>query len=216
MKRMPSALLFLASVLAIVPSAKVLAQASLVAENMLTGLTVKRMMPDGSEQDDVFTVVRDARLAEQWYYFPNRPRLTENVIEGARVPELSLLRFTSPADDSLAAGALLTFAVTLGAEPAALEQLKHKIASELGLNGDAAAGIRLAPVPINSASAAVYSPTTGNILAQADANSIIVPTDGNGRIVFALQMNDIGSDVYSLFWRARRGCLSGSSTTSTA
>ena len=174
------------------------AQASLIAENTITGVAVEVKRPDGSDETQTFTLVRDVRKAEQWYYFPNQPRLTENVIAGARVPEFSLIRFTVPrADGQLGSGAIMTFAVSLGASAEALEKLKARLKAEVKeLSGTSSNSLRLSPVPINSATAAVYSPETGDLLANVDSNSVTVPTDGAGKIVFAVKMNDIGADVF--------------------
>lgn len=175
-----------------------LAQASLVAGNTITGVSVQVKTPDGSDETQTFTLVRDARVPEQWYYFPNQPRLTENVIGGARIPELTLIRFTAPqSDGQITSAAILTFAVTLGASGEALEKLKSRLKQEVQyLAAIDPNNLRLSPIPINSASAAVYSPSTGGLVAEADSNSVVVPTDGNGKVVFAMKLNDVGGDVY--------------------
>ncbi len=189
------------------PIDRAYAQASLVAENTITGATVKVKRPDGSDEDQVFTLVRDVRIPEQWYYFPNQPRLTENVIAGSRVPELSLIRFTSSqGDGQLASAAILTFAVSLGASADALDKLKIKLRDEIKSAANVDVGsLRLSPIPINSASAAIYSPSNGNLIAEADSNSVVVPTDGNGKIVFAMKMNDIGADVFKAMFDGTGG-----------
>lgn len=188
----------------LVASQSALSQASLIAENMVDAVTVSVKTPDGSSEEQIYTLVRDARITDQWYYFPNQPRLAETVIGGKRVPELSFIRYTSSsADGQLKSAGLLTFAVTLAAPPDALNSLKAKLAETLKQRGATVpAQLRLSSIPLNSANAAVFSPTSGQLLAEGGANSIITTQDGvaptnvGNKIVFALMLTDIGADIY--------------------
>ena len=180
------------------------AQASLIAENMVDSVSVPVKAPDGSIQDQVYTLVRDARVPEQWYYFPSQPRLAEAAINGDRVPELNFIRYTSStADGQLNSAGLLTFSVTLGASVDALDGMKKKLKEIIKERGQIVpADIRLSSIPLNSATAAVFSPTTGQLLAEGGANSIVTasdgaaPTNAGNKIVFALMLSDVGTDVY--------------------
>lgn len=180
------------------------AQASLIAENIVDAVAVQVKTPDGSTEEQIYTLVRDARIADQWYYFPNQPRLAETVVNGNRVPELSFIRYTSgSADGQLKSAGLLTFAVTLAAPPDAIVSLKTKLLEALKQRGAAVPGqVRLSSIPLNSANAAVFSPTSGQLLAEGGANSIITAQDGvaptnvANKIVFALMLTDVGADIY--------------------
>lgn len=180
------------------------AQASLIAENIVDAVSVSVKTPDGSTEKQTYTLVRDARISEQWYYFPNQPRLAETVIDGARVPELSFIRYTSSTSDGqLKSAGLLTFAVTLAAPVEAIDALKMSLADALKQRGALVPSqIRLSAIPVNSATAAVFSPTNGQLLAEGGANSIITAQDGaaptnvGNKIVFALMLTDVGADIY--------------------
>lgn len=184
-------------------SSEILAQASLAAENIIDSVSVDVKTPDGSVEQQVFSLVRDAHNSDQWYYFPNQPRLSEQVINGKRMPELTFIRYTSSTNDGqLNSAGLLTFAITLGASPDALEEMKKKLAEYLQKSGKALGAARLSPIPLNSATASVYSPKTGNLLAEGGANSVVVPdtsgpTNASSKVVFALMLTDVGSDIYN-------------------
>ncbi|OQW75685.1 MAG: hypothetical protein BVN35_08565, partial [Proteobacteria bacterium ST_bin11] len=183
-------------------SSEILAQASLAAENSVDAVTVDVNTPDGSVEQQTFTLVRDSHNSDQWYYFPNQPRLSEQVINGKRTPELTFIRYTSSTNDGqLNSAGLLTFAITLGAAPDALDAMKKRLADHLQKVGKALGAARLSPIPLNSASASVYSPSTGNLLADGGANSVVVPdtagpTNASSKVVFALMLTDVGSDIY--------------------
>ncbi|ANL39254.1 hypothetical protein [Rhizobium phaseoli] len=190
-----------------------LAQASLLAENTISSVPVKVTTPDGSLKEEVYTLVRDARVPDQWYYFPNEPRLAETMVGGKRVPELNFIKYTSKTSDgNLKGGGLLTFAVTLGASAEALSGMKVALAEELKKRGQSidTAAVRLSAVPLNSASATVYTPA-GDLAGEAQANSLANPpdraaaTNANGKIVFALTLSDVGSDIYNALLNGTSG-----------
>lgn len=185
-------------------SSPVSGQASLLAENIITDVVVTVPRPDGkSVEDQAFTLVRDASNEDQWYYYPSEPRLAEQVIDGNRIPELSFIKYTYTRDDqTVGANGLLTFAVTIGAQPEALEALTATLRERLERSGKPADGMRLSPIPMNSASALVYDPGNGNLLAGGEANSIVsapsndAASNANNKIVFALSLSDVGADVF--------------------
>jgi hypothetical protein len=179
-------------------------QASLLAENIITDVVVTVPRPDGqSVEDQAFTLVRDATNEDQWYYYPSEPRLADQVVNGKRIPEISFIKYTyTKPNQTVGARGLLTFAVTIGAQPEALEALSTTLRGRLEQTGRPVGGMRLSPIPMNSASALVYDPGNGNLLAGGDANSIVAAPDddaasnANNKIVFALSLSDVGADVF--------------------
>ena len=125
------------------------AQASLAAEDIIDEIPVKL-----GNVTDRLTVIRDALRAEQRYYAPSQPRLSEKVMSnGQREPEFALVRyqFKDPADpEKLAEGGFLQFAMTLAPPPEAIPQLKAAIAAQTKVKPET---IRLAALPFKTATA---------------------------------------------------------------
>src|SRR5262245_51694748 len=88
------------------------AQASLAAEDILDEVPVTI----GSVRES-FTLIRDGRRPEQWYYVPDRPRLFERSLGSGPVePDFTLLRyqFGDPGNaEKLLEGGLMQFALSL-------------------------------------------------------------------------------------------------------
>jgi hypothetical protein len=194
----------LALALAVAPRA-VQAQASLAAEDIIDEIPVKL----GTVMDR-FTVIRDALQIDQWYYVPSQPRLSERVTtNGVREPEFTLVRyqFKDPADpEKLAEGGFLQFAMTLALPPEALPQLKAAIAARTKARPET---IRLAALPFKAATANLYVPRSGLLIASEPVGPGIAPTFSTQKMAYAISLSKIGSDVYDTLSNSPTGLATG-------
>src|SRR5262245_30866738 len=102
------------------------AEPSLVSSNWLNDVKIKI-----GSTDEVFTVIRDGRNERLWYYVPGHPRLAERTFNGRTEPEFTLVRFqaeNAKDGNTLEAGGLLQFAVSLAVPGEALEQIRKRVA----------------------------------------------------------------------------------------
>jgi hypothetical protein len=141
------------------------AQVSLAADDVIWSVTY----PDTKES---FTIIRDARNVDQWYYVPNKPRLVEKDEGGTKVPVFSLVKFQyrDPQDaNKLKEGGQLSFETTLGAG-SAVEFLRDAVAKYKGVDKNK---VRLAALPVKQATAfscqlSPYHPYLNKSFVEAD------------------------------------------------
>ena len=203
-RRLATTLLALALGLVVPPSKVAHAQASLAAEDIIDEVPVKL----GNETKG-YTVIRDALRPEQWYYAPKEPRLSEVLINGRREPEFDLVRyqFKDPADpEKLAEGGFLQFAMTLSVPPEAIQQLKASIAAQTKAKPET---IRLAALPFKSATANLYIPKSGLLVASEPVGPGIAPTFSTQKMAYSMSLTKIGSDVYDTLANGTTGLLAG-------
>jgi hypothetical protein len=185
--------------------AAVSAQASLAAEDIIDEVPVKI-----GNVIEKFTVLRDAIQRDQWYYIPDQPRVVErSMSDGQREPEFALVRyqFKDPANpEQLAEGGFLQFAMTLGLPPEAIPQLRAAISTRSGVKPES---IRLAALPFKSATANLYFPKTGLLVASENIGPGIAPTFATQKMAYAIPLTKIGSDVYDTLVNGTTGLAAG-------
>jgi hypothetical protein len=165
-------------------------QASLAAEDIIDDIVVTE---DG--QSTAFTVLRDARRPEQWYYVPNQPHLAESRGPSGLEPEFTLLRYQArdPANpQKLLEGGLLQFAATM-ASPNAIDQIK----SVLRQRGKGGTDLRVSALVMRSAEVHVYSPQSHDLIASGALGEGVAPVFASQKMVFEIPLTQIGADVYS-------------------
>lgn len=181
------------------------AQASLAAEDIIDEVPVT--IGNVTER---FTVLRDALQRDQWYYVPDQPRLSERVVaNGNREPEFSLVRyqFKDPENpEALTEGGFLQFAITLGLPPEALPQLRAAIATRTSAKPET---IRLSALPFKAATASLYIPTSGLLVASEPVGPGIAPTFATQKMAYAIPLSKIGSDVYDTIVNGTTGLAAG-------
>jgi len=167
-------------------------QASLAAENIIDDVVVK--VGSGSE---VFTLFRDARNADQWYYVPNRPRLLEQSADGKLEPVFSLVRyqFADPQDAAkLVEEGILQFAATLSAPGDAVDAFKAAIKKRTGSDN-----VRVSAIPFKSADVAMYSYAGADgksrLLSSSPYGSGLAPLFASQNMAFSLPLSKMGTDV---------------------
>ncbi|MBF0410169.1 MAG: hypothetical protein HQM10_22685 [Candidatus Riflebacteria bacterium] len=153
---------------------------------------------------DTYTLIRDFKKADQWYYVPNRVRLAEKAKKGGKkMPVFSLIKYQ--ADDSekekgVTEGALLQFSVSLSPKPAAIPQMKKKLhGMEVEVDGKKVIldqkTVKLAPMPIDSAEVTMFKPNGDMLEGEVDMPGI-APTFANQEMPFQITLKVLGADVY--------------------
>lgn len=183
---------FVAGAAVAMAPAPVHAQASLAAEDILDEVPVTI----GGVRES-FTLIRDGRRPEQWYYVPDRPRLFERSLGSGPVePDFTLLRFQfgDPANaEKLLEGGLMQFALSLSLPAEAIPQLKKAIAATKTV---APEKIRLAALPFEKASVHLYVPESGELIASKPQGPGIAPTFATQKVAFSVPLTRVGSDVF--------------------
>lgn len=175
------------------------AQASLASEDRIDEIPVTI---DGVEE--TFTAIRDARVRQQWYYIPDRPRLFERRVEGKPEPEFTLLRYQTrdPSNpQEVLEGGLIQFAASLALPPEAIPQLKSAIRKQVA--GDEP--IRLSAMPFKKAKVAIYSPDDGKLVGTGRHSQGIAPVFSTQKMVFSVPLSRLGSDVYDALVHGNTG-----------
>jgi hypothetical protein len=171
---------------------------------MLCGVSAVQALPSLSSQDmlgdirvmiggepELVPVIRDLDNRNLFYYAPIRPRLA--VTNGK--PVFKLLKYQrrkSNASSELIEGGILQFAFSLALPNDALDGLKKETAKRFGLNEGR---IKMQPLPMKSASLAVYSPS-GDLLGEAPQHPQVAPMFASQLIPVQINLNTLGADVY--------------------
>jgi hypothetical protein len=148
--------------------------------------------PNSSES---FTLLQDARNKLQWYYVPTQPRLVmRNNAQGNPVPVMQLLRYAYvDANDGnkVKMSGQLQFAVTLDASQY-FDYLLKQVAQKVGVSES---DVRLSPLQLKSASAAIYTPSGDLVTGQAFGQGA-APVFGSQQIVFSIPLSKVGTEFY--------------------
>jgi hypothetical protein len=161
----------------------------------------KELVIEYSGKKESFTLLRDATNRSQWYYVPNEPRLTEKIINGVANPELTLLRyqFVDPGSQGHSFdGGILQFAVNLSPDENGLTALKAALKSELDAAvGGSPANLSLAPLPLKSAQASIYTLGGGDSsrLISKSFGTGLFPTFASQKAPFVLYLTKWGADI---------------------
>lgn len=184
--------------ISLLPARQASAQASLVAGDVLDQVDVQV-----GGRPLQFTLIRDAKSREMWYYVPSQPRLLEYQRQGEIEPEFALLRYQFESPDTpgkLIEDGLLQFAATLAAPPEALPKLREFLASK------GYPGVRLAPLPFESAEVSLYAPGAPNALfAAAPMGAGVAPMFATQSMVFSVPLTRVGSDVLEALVKGNTG-----------
>jgi hypothetical protein len=170
------------------------AQASLAAEDIINDVVIQY-----KGRKEAFTVVRDARDKNQWYYIQNAPRITEYTESSDTIPEISLVRYQKKdiQTQKIYEGGILQFGATLQLPAEIISLIKSELISKYKQKND----IRLSALPIKSATVAMYTPlgsnTTENskLLTTANWGNGIAPTFSSQKMAFAVELSSLGTDV---------------------
>lgn len=171
-----------------------------------TSIVVNVNEGQGQEVLESFTVIRDATNSSQFYYVFDQPRLVERTrADGTSVPEFSLItyQFRNPNNlNAILEGGILQFAVTLDLAPIVIDRLKKKLAETMNMNGDE--DLKLAPLPMKSAKVILYTPG-GDLMPTNVFGSGSAPTFASQKMVFSIDLTQIGADVYKALTTGNTG-----------
>jgi hypothetical protein len=170
------------------------AQASLAAEDVINDIVIQYQ-----GKKEAFTVVRDARDRNQWYYVQNAPRITESSDGTDVVPDLSLVRYQKKDNNTqqIYEGGLLQFSATLQLPSEVIDLLKANLTQNHSQNTT----IRLTALPIKSATVAMYTPignggtANSKLLTTSDWGNGIAPTFSSQKMAFTVELTNLGTDV---------------------
>lgn len=174
-------------------------QTSIAAENIIDVVSFSYKDATGTQQSDDVTIVRDEREASQWYYVPSRPVLVTTRVGDKAVPQFTLVRYDYPDPanpQTILRAGLLNFSARLSLPPEALGPMKAAaIASVAKRKGQAVADqIRLAALPINSATVSLYS--SDNKLVGVAEGTGTAPTFASQTMAFSLALTQLGTAVF--------------------
>lgn len=174
-------------------------QTSIAAENIIDTVSFSYVDATGTKQDDDVTIVRDEREVEQWYYVPSRPVLVTTKVGDKSVPQFTLLRYDYPDPanpQTIVRAGLLNFSARLSLPPEALGAMKAAaVESVAKRKGQAVADkIRIAALPINSATVSLYS-ADKKLVGVAEGTGT-APTFASQTMAFSLPLTQLGTAVF--------------------
>lgn len=183
-------------------------QASIAAENIVDTVQFSYTDAAGTNQVADVTLVRDEREEDQWYYVPSSPVLVTTHVGNKTVPQFTLVgydyRDPTNAATVLRAG-LLNFSARLSLPPEALSALRaaaqKSVAQRKGQ--PIADKMRIAALPINSATVAVYS--SDNKLVGVAEGTGTAPTFASQTMAFSIPLTQLGVAVFDALVKSPTG-----------
>ncbi|MBP7634522.1 hypothetical protein KBA41_10125 [Candidatus Ozemobacteraceae bacterium] len=154
--------------------------------------------------DETFTIIRDGRLEEQFYYIPVRPIVAWQTSGSKRLPVFSLLKYQRKnEDDKLVQGAILQMSMVMGVTGQTVDKLLAKIKDAVKLT-DPSKKIKLSPLQLKSALVTVYD-LGGDMIGQAPPREGVGPIFGTQQYPFMLKLKTLGADAMEALCRKRGG-----------
>lgn len=147
---------------------------------------------DTANGKETYTVIRDGRIPEQFYYVPIKPTIATEVKNGKTVPVFQLTSYqTKDEKDQLIQGGILQMSMVTGVPAATVDKIRSKLFS---LKVPAGKVPRLSPLPVKSAELTIYG-LDGLMLDQAPPKSGVAPIFGTQHYPFMLKLKDLGTDI---------------------
>lgn len=154
--------------------------------------------------EETFTIIRDGRIEEQFYYVPAKPTIATQVVGGKKTPVFQLLSYqTKDENDKLKQGGILQMSVVMGVPQATVDKIKAEVKKEIKLSVATKTHL-LSPMPIKSSEITLYD-MGGDMLDQAPPKGGIAPIFGNQHFPFMLRLKDLGTDVMEALCRNKGG-----------
>lgn len=142
---------------------------------------------DTENGPETYTVIRDGRIGEQFYYVPIKPTIATEKINGKTMPIFQLLSYQTKDGD----GGILQMSMVSGVAPGTIDKIKSKLFS---LKVPAGKVPRLSPLAIKSAELTLYD-LGGQMLDQAAPKPGIAPIFGTQHYPFMLKLKSLGADI---------------------
>lgn len=154
--------------------------------------------------NETFTIIRDGRIEEQFYFVPARPHVAVETVKGKKYPVFQLLSFQrKQADNTLKQGGILQLSLQMGISEDTQDALLKKVQGKFQLS-DSKKVHRLSPIPMKEAQIAMYD-MSGDMMDSAPVKEGVAPIFGNQQFPFMLNLTDLGSDAMESLCRGRGG-----------
>lgn len=142
---------------------------------------------DTDNGPETYTVIRDGRIGEQFYYVPIKPTIATEKINGKTMPVFQLLSYQTKDSD----GGILQMSMVSGVAQDTIDKIKSKLFS---LKVPAGKVPRLSPLAIKSAELTLYD-LGGQMLDQVAPKPGIAPIFGTQHYPFMLKLKSLGADI---------------------
>jgi len=155
-----------------------------------------------------YSVIRDGRDKNQWYYMPDMPRLVDKKEGETTVPEFTLLRYQYHNyinREKLVEGGFLQFAVTTQIPSDVFTRIKEYLISKYGNN------IKLGSMIFKSAQVSAYTAVnpalndSSTIIGSAGVGGGIAPIFSAQKMVFSFPYNKISTNVINTLISSQTG-----------
>ena len=142
---------------------------------------------DTDNGPETYTVIRDGRIGEQFYYVPIKPTIATEKVDGKTTPIFQLLSYQTKEGD----GGILQMSMVSGVAQDTIDKIKSKLFS---LKVPAGKVPRLSPLAIKSAELTLYD-LGGQMLDQTAPKPGIAPIFGTQHYPFMLRLKSLGADI---------------------
>lgn len=144
--------------------------------------------------NETFTVIRDGRIEEQFYFVPARPHVAIETRDGKQFPVFQLLSYQRKMpDNTLKQGGVLQMSVQMAVSKKTEDDILNTIRGKFPLS-DAKKKHRLSPIQMKDAVISMYN-LDGSMLDSAPLKEGVAPIFGNQQFPFMLNLTDLGTDV---------------------
>jgi hypothetical protein len=154
-------------------------------------------------EKEIFTVLKDYKKPDQFYYIPNRPQLATRGTGSKKRPVFHLLKYQTKDDEinELVEGGVLQFAIKLAPNDETLAQIRKSVARQFKLDEKT---IKLSPLPFKTAEVSIYD-LEGELLTTEFQKPGIAPSFANNEIPFQVRLTKLSTDVYDALTRGGGG-----------
>jgi hypothetical protein len=153
--------------------------------------------------DETFTVLRDYKRPDQFYYVPGTVRLATRGEGKNKRPVFHLLKYQvlDKEINELVEGGIMQFSVRFSPGDNAVGKIKTAVADEFGYEEGK---IKLSALPYKSAEVSIYD-LEGELLATEFQKPGVGPAFANNEIPFQVQLTSLSADVYDALTRGGGG-----------
>lgn len=154
-------------------------------------------------EQETFTVLKDFKKADQFYYVPNKPQFATRGTGAKKRPKFHLLKYQTKDTETndLVQGGIMQFAIRLAPGNDVVQQIRASIAKTFNLVPDK---VKLSPLPFKSAEVTIYD-LEGELLTTEFQKPGIAPAFANNEIPFQVELTDLSSDVYEALTKGGGG-----------
>jgi hypothetical protein len=142
---------------------------------------------------ETFTIIRDGRQEENFYFVPARPHIAIEKRNGRDYPVFQLLSYQRKKGDALVQGGILQMSIQTGISKSTENELLNTIKSQFPLS-DSKKQHRLSPIPMKDAVISMYG-FDGKLMDSTPIKEGVAPIFGNQQYPFMLNLTELGSDV---------------------